>query len=262
VIVYDPTQHEIILTDWYLRQLLSEPEEFQQLFAKPLRSLTEILNWAKNTVKVIFELDALGVTRAAWYAPDLSGAWFGCWMRKDKRGEVGAVVFIRNAYRYGLEFFPVLISLTKQERLDPVLRRLGNEYVGKVPYLFDGEAAFVYVQTKESFYGQLYERRGKDRDQLTKLSLRAAVGAIREPAVQDVQTDRAAPSVANGRRASNRRRQRTNTHRRRQHGRSAPSVQQQLPEPEEPTGSIGTAEQFIRPTDFGPGTDGRRPANR
>jgi hypothetical protein len=150
LIDYDKEKHEDLLIAWYYAQLRAEPEEFAKLFMKPLRSLTALLNWAAHTVHLMLSVDERGIWGAAWVDPFLSGAYFGYWCRKDKRGTIGAYALIRHAQRDALKVFPILIGVTKQPALHKVHLALGYELVGKLEKVFDGDDAWVYKLTAET----------------------------------------------------------------------------------------------------------------
>lgn len=150
--VYDPSLHEMLAVKWFC-DLRQKPDEFEKLFMAPLRQLTPFLAWAA-TVKVIIDFDQQGISKAAWVEPMMSGAFFGAWMREDVRGTFGALGFIRKAYKWAFEMYPVLIGITKQPELEKVHLALGYEKMEpKIPHLFDGQDAWVYILERGNFYG-------------------------------------------------------------------------------------------------------------
>ena len=161
MIDYDKEKHEDLLIAWYYAQLRAEPEEFAKLFMKPLRSLTALLNWAAHTVHLMLSVDERGIWGAAWVDPFLSGAYFGTWMRKDRRGTIGAYALVRHAQRDALKVFPILIGVTKQPALHKVHLALGYELVGKLEKVFDGDDAWVYKLSQET----INERRNRRFDE-------------------------------------------------------------------------------------------------
>lgn len=189
MIEYDPDLHETLLVHWYYSSLVAEPEEFANLFAKPLRNLTEILHWAKHSVKLIFESDGT-IWIAAWILPEMSGAWFGLWVRKDKRQTRAMLAFVDECLDAALERFPVLMALTKQPRLQSEIERLGFVHQGATPHLFDGAPANAYYLTKETRDGR---RRRKDQHGHADQSLRSSVVGDGEAALQYDPTGLAKP---------------------------------------------------------------------
>ena len=93
----------------------------QEIFAhSSLRSLTNILWWAANKVKLAFEFDADGIAMAAWLSPYMSGAEVGVWIRKDKRTAYQSVVFVNRFYKAALQHYPVLIGITQRPELEKI----------------------------------------------------------------------------------------------------------------------------------------------
>jgi len=149
MIEYDREKHEMLILKWYL-DLNSKPPEFANLFAKPLRNLTEILFWSSRTVKLFFEVDIAGIWCASWLEPCMSGAYWGVWVREDKRKSKAMLAHVNQSLDLALEHFPVLMAPTKQPRLEAEMARLGWIKEGDIPHLFDGDAAGVYWMDKAS----------------------------------------------------------------------------------------------------------------
>jgi hypothetical protein len=147
--LYDPKKHEWFLVYWYT-ELNKDETELNNLFCKPLQSLTQILIWAKNSVNIMFENDDEGIRFAAWCAPEMSGAEFGAWCRKSWRGTKAHLKFMDEAYERALSMYPVLIGRTKQEKLHRLHLRMGYEFVGVVPGLFDGSPVREYYMTRQT----------------------------------------------------------------------------------------------------------------
>jgi len=186
LIIYDPAKHEMLLLKWYL-DIMAKPDEFQKLFMKPLRQLTAMLTWAATQVRMGFEMDGDGISMIAWVEPCMSGAFFGAWVREEQRKGIKQFTFIRQAYKWALEFFPVLIGVTKQPELHDLHIALGYQYVGKIEHLFDDDPAMLYMLDREHFYGR---RRRKDlnlkQQHIQPVRAIAGVdGAATEPGIAD-----------------------------------------------------------------------------
>lgn len=147
--LYEPERDELLMLYWFLN-LRADPVEFENLFVGPQRTLTNILNWAKNSVNVMIDVDAEGIRFAAWVAPYLSIAEFGSWARKDSRGTKAHLKFMDEAYDKSLAQYPVLIGLTKQEKLHNLHLSMGYEFKTEIEQAFDGTPARVYVLTRAS----------------------------------------------------------------------------------------------------------------
>lgn len=146
--VYDPERHELLLLKWYL-DIKANPEELGNLFTRPIQSLTEILSWAKYRVKISFEFDAQGIWALAWAEPLLDGAMVGGWARKDKRASFHTWISFKKFTQAALGTYPVIIGLTRQAELHGLHIKLGYNYVGDIPALFDGSPVRVYTMSRQ-----------------------------------------------------------------------------------------------------------------
>ena len=147
---YDPAKHETLVVKWYLSELRAAPDELDKMFHSSLRTLTDILWWAANKVKLAFEFDDQGISMACWLSPYMSGAEVGVWIRKDKRTAYQSVVFVNRFYKAALQHFPVLIGITQRPELHKVHLALGYQFAHEIPALFDGSPARVYFMTEET----------------------------------------------------------------------------------------------------------------
>lgn len=181
--LYNSETDELLMLYWFLN-LRADPVEFENLFAEPLRHLTSLLIWAKNDVNVMIDVDDDGIRFSAWCAPFLSGAEFGTWARKSLRGTKAHLNFMDEAYTRALSMYPVLIGLTKQEKLHSLHLRMGYKFIGIVPSLFDGSPVREYYMTQET---RDERRKFKDIERHADKPLRATHRKVRKivPAVSE-----------------------------------------------------------------------------
>lgn len=156
-------EHEPLVVAWYY-ELQRDPREFEQLFMAPLRSLTELLHWAKHQVKFIFASDGT-IWAAGWFEPIGSSAFYGCWIRKDRRGTPSSYAFVRRCHREGLQRFEELIGITCQPELEKVHLALGYEKMPTELHLFDKRKTWVYILNKDGLKRK-HERRNRRDDAL------------------------------------------------------------------------------------------------
>lgn len=150
MIVYNrSTEHDLLLARWWA--ILCETGELRTTFAKSIESLSSFYALFHPPSVLLFFTDANGIWLAAWFESVLSGAFMGLWSRQDKRKSRSAFRAVLSIYRQALVTWPVLIGVTKQEKLIDQHQRLGYTLLGKIPCLFDGEDAFVLVLTKQTF---------------------------------------------------------------------------------------------------------------
>lgn len=149
MIAYDALKHEMLILQWHLN-LKTDPEEYDKLFADSTHTLTSLLRWASNTVMLAFEMDKDGVWAACWVEPCLNAAWFGSWIRRDKRHTKSALKFINEAYARVLDKFPTILGLTSQPKLADLHIKLGYKFGCRVPGMFNGKDALIFIMTRES----------------------------------------------------------------------------------------------------------------
>ena len=187
MILYQRERHEHLLVAFYF-ELKRDPVELADLFMQPLQNLTNFLWWAEHTVKFMFAKDAQGIWAAAWVEPIMSGAFFGTWIRKEKRKGVGQYAFVNHCINVSLDTFPILIALTQRRELDTIMRRLGFEGGEEYPHLFAGNTALAYkltTETRRNRYG--WKRRRQEHiDGNIEQPLRADAGEVREVGAADI----------------------------------------------------------------------------
>ena len=68
---------------------------------------------------------------------------------------------IEEGYEAIFNAYPVILGVTKQEKLLPIHERWGYTVVGKLPAIFDGEAGWLVVLTKEQYDVAKQQRHAK-----------------------------------------------------------------------------------------------------
>jgi len=233
---YDSKQHEFLLVSWYTT-LRADPDELNKLLFPNLHNLTALLNWAAHQVKFFFDMDAAGLTCAAWLAPVLSGAEAGAWLRKDQRKSYSSAIFMNRFYKVALEAFPVIIGITCQPELEKVHLMLGYEKVGEVPYLYGGRLAVIYAMTKETRNGR---RRYFQENKQHKQSLRSRTSGDRPPDVRDGEADDGGAGIPDAGGFADGGSERADTSHQRRRRKRTRSVQRPSPRPQESVGVIGS----------------------
>lgn len=147
--VYEPLKHEMLVLQWHLN-LKTEPEEYDKIFADQNHTLTNLLSYVSSSVILGFEMDKGGIWAACWVEPCLNAAWFSSWIRKDKRHTKSALKFINEAYARVLDKFPTIMGLTSQPDLADLHIKLGYNYGCRIPGMFNGKDALLFVMTRET----------------------------------------------------------------------------------------------------------------
>lgn len=140
------------LLNWYMQ--LWQSEDIQKLLGPSLWTLNAFIkNFTASDVALFYEQDDRGWWAATWVFPFMGGATWGLWVRADKRasGSRRAMHLIMDSLSWGLLRYPVLVNTTKQLPIVEKTARLGYTYLGRIPWLFEGEDCHVLYMTREMF---------------------------------------------------------------------------------------------------------------
>jgi hypothetical protein len=119
---------------------------------------------------LIYTVDGEGVSVAAWFEPVISGTLMGIWVEPKYRRSREVAQLVGKIYDAALSTYRVILGITKQERLLREHVKVGYEIVGGVPYLYDGETAWMVCLTREGFEkGWWGKRAGCEAEQRTRV---------------------------------------------------------------------------------------------
>lgn len=259
MIKYDPKNpaHEMLALGWWLK-LKEDPIEFANLFSREFKFLTPFMFWCAHNATIVFDCDKDGLWACAWTVPDMDGAFFGAWFRHDRRHGKETYKFIMEAYRLAFERYPTLVGITKQQRLRDLHLKLGYEFRGELPSWFDGDTAFMYVLTRESFYGGRRQRKNEYRDKRAAEPVQSGA----DERVPDGAADAASAVGANGGSAPDGRSEREHTLNKFKRRVRKRSVQHKPAGAAPATGGIGTERVELRDGHSGPKRNGSGPRHR
>lgn len=142
--------HGMLLARWWAE--LHENKELLKTFSSEALPLPGFYKTFENAI-LSFEADEKGIWFACWCVPSLSGAFFSLWIAKRKRKSKAAYRLTMKCYKEALAIWPVLMGITKQQALLEEHKKLGYEIVGRIPYVWDGDEAWLVVLTQEKFRG-------------------------------------------------------------------------------------------------------------
>jgi len=139
--VYIPSvESDVLLLNWYME--MANSDDFENTFSAELAPCSAFMtSMAKSFV--LYEVDEQGLWAVCWFDRVMCAGAFGLWVRADKRHQAATLEFIINALDAGLEKFPVLLCVTRQQPVIDQAVRLGFTAMGKIPWLFDGDAAHI-----------------------------------------------------------------------------------------------------------------------
>ena len=142
--------HDALVLGWW--HTLVTTGDLARTFMASLHPVGAFLAfWRSPDRPLLFRADARGLWFAGWFEPMMAGASAGLWARADYRLTRVGLSAVETFLATGLARWPVLIGVTKQEKLLRAHTRLGYTVLGEVPHLWDGERAWVVVLTSAGF---------------------------------------------------------------------------------------------------------------
>lgn len=145
---------DLLLTKWWM--LLAETRDLEQVFTADYAVLSRFLFGFQPPTTLLYATDAEGIWFAAWVDPIMSGAFFGFWVREAYRPSVSSnmeptLAVTHEAFTTFFREYPILFQISRSHHIMELAERLGGHVMGSVPYIFDGESAFVAYLTREGF---------------------------------------------------------------------------------------------------------------
>lgn len=167
MILYDRSvEHDLLVSQWWAQ--LHTDGDIETLIFRDSRSLSRFLEMLQPPTQLLFETDGTRIIFAAWFQPAFDGAFYSLWIAKEWRTVPKALDLVHQSYAIGFEQWPVLMGVTKQARLKKSHERLGYVwYEPPIPYLFDGEPAWLVVLTKERWEDGRRRKKGAPLQQET-----------------------------------------------------------------------------------------------
>jgi hypothetical protein len=165
--VYEPgPATDILLARWW--DHMAGCGDLELVFESEYALLSRFMAGFQAPTVLLYAEDADGIYFAMWADPIMSGAFFGFWMRSDKRpsetGDVSeAYELSHSALDTFLANFPVMLIATRDPHIVQLAQRLGGKLLGVVPHIFDGSGAFVCYLTREDFAS--YKAQGQPNGQ-------------------------------------------------------------------------------------------------
>lgn len=138
-------EDDFALLAWWLK--MGETGDLEKVFTKAAWPLTSFVAGFAPPTTLWYEADEQGWTAAAWIWPLMSGATYSLWLREDKRKSRESYEFIHETVRTALSTYPVLLYVTRAEAVVRQGKSLGFIPCGELPYLWDGDSAYLGVAT-------------------------------------------------------------------------------------------------------------------
>jgi hypothetical protein len=141
---------DALIIQWWAQ--LVESGELELTFGKGCVAISQFFKLlTENDRLFLYDTDDKGICLAFLVSPIMNAAFLTLWVAPHLRASREALLTIEDAYGRIFEGYPVILGLTKQEKLLKVHQHFGYATLGKVPLIFDGEDAWVEVLTKADF---------------------------------------------------------------------------------------------------------------
>ena len=148
--MYVPGENgDVGLLHWYAN--LVSADDLHKLLGPSLWPMAAFMEHFRHADALWVLEDAQGWKAVAWTYPMISGGTWGLWVRPNGRQSRETLEFIMTTLDLATQTYPVLVNTTKQPDVVAKTERLGYTYLGKVPYLFEGEDCFILYMTRAMF---------------------------------------------------------------------------------------------------------------
>lgn len=144
------TEHDLLILRWWTDSFNSG--ELELFTTDTAQTPYGFLKMFEEPNILAFETDDSQIIMAAWVEPFMNGAFYSLWIHPDHRRPVEpALAFINETYEAAFRVYPVLVGITKQQRLLDSHAKLGYNYVGHIPHVFGEEGAHILYLTEEQW---------------------------------------------------------------------------------------------------------------
>jgi len=147
---------DVLIARWWGRMAVDG--DLDQLFTADSRTLRCLFGIVGPPHAFVYQADAEGIWFAMWTEQVLTGAFTGMWLRRDRRRTRRGLYAFLDALSWFLTFHPVLLGVTKQQKIIKEHLALGYTRMGDpLPDFFDGEPGYAVMLTRAAF-GKTLER--------------------------------------------------------------------------------------------------------
>lgn len=161
--VYQQTaDDDLLLLQWW--EALVRCGELEKTLGKESLAIARFYSLFRPPHVFLYEADDQGIWLAFLLSPVMRGAALSLWLApRKRRARLEALPVIELAYETAFGEVPVILGITRQERLLAAHLRWGYEVVGEVPALFDGETAWVLYLTEPLYRAAKARRHKRER---------------------------------------------------------------------------------------------------
>lgn len=161
IIQYEPgnSAHDHVLLQWHREVMASD--EASKTFVQGMESPSVFLSYFQPPRQFVAEVDEFSTVQySAWLDPCMSGTYLSFWARPERRKSKAMVQFYLEVIEavFQHEAIHVILGTIQDRPSDTettdflkLHESFGYEYVGAIPYLFDGKDAHIVALTRDGF---------------------------------------------------------------------------------------------------------------
>lgn len=146
-------EEDILLSTWWTQLMLSG--DWEKCFLTPRTGLSHFYaHFLRDTP--LFYVERRGkVGVAAWIEPSLVGStFFSLWIAPEYRGSRFAVKAAKDIFTHLFTTYQVILSITTQESLLDLYRKIGYTVIGQIQGLGNGQSpVWLLSLTAQGFRG-------------------------------------------------------------------------------------------------------------
>lgn len=161
---YQPSvEADCVLYEWWLRML--QLGELQQTFGASAAALSQFFAYFSGGGRFLaYALQDDGRMGLAFLiVPMMQASFVTVWLCPEWRGTARGKIALEVAYEAALSQRPLLLGITRQERLLGIHARWGYRVFGRLPGVFDGHDGWVVVLTEDAYYAAKAAGRPRQR---------------------------------------------------------------------------------------------------
>lgn len=148
---------DALIAQWWAQ--LVESNELIPTFGKGCEAISQFYKLLTEPDRLfLYDVDEQGISLGFLVSPIMGGCFLTVWIAPRHRKSQNIMLTLEDAYNRVFTAYPVVLGVTKQERLLRVHQHWGYTILGRVPHIFDGEDAWIVVLTKGDFETRCDER--------------------------------------------------------------------------------------------------------
>lgn len=159
--VASPEQDELVIGWW---NDMAPAGDIERAFGPNMKSISQLFQVLQPPKGLVYAVEDGRIWIAFWFEPVMGGTFVGVWIAPHRRSTKLALHVTLDAFEQFLDYVPVLLVTTSDERLARLHEKLGFDILGQIPKILDGgRDAWLSVLTKESLENGRKKRRARNQ---------------------------------------------------------------------------------------------------